>query len=215
MRHLALALLTVAALCAATGCPNVMNGTVDDQKIGPARSALFDTIDTGLPDAGADGDLLWVIISGLEAASACDAVKESFDVDTEVSCEDYCEEQVAIAEQYFRQQQYWSLDLTLLPAGDAVDTYVEGDVWDFVTGDPVFSGGLALTISADARDLDTCVEQCEEMDAEPENWWEADGGTVEITDYAEEDVLAGSYDVDFEGDPVSGEFQAQHCDFND
>jgi len=215
MKHTILVILTAAALCAMSGCPNVMKGMVDDQQIGPARSAIFDTIDTGYPDVGVDGNLFWLVISGLSAADACDAMKDSLDIEGE-TCEDICEQTVEMAEQYFSQPEYWAIDLTLVPlSGEAVTVYEEGDGWDFLGEEPVFSGGISYIDSAEAKDVDACIEQCEEMEGDSDDWWEADGGSVEVTEYTEEESMAGDFDVDFDGDPVTGSFQAAFCDFTD
>jgi hypothetical protein len=203
---------TVAAMGLATGCVNVMNGTVDGHEVGPARTALFAELDTEISDVGVDGNLLMVSLSGLESNTACEAMKESMDIDWSVGCEDACADSVAISEQYFRQSEYWIVDLTLLPQGDAVTAYEHGDIWDFVSGDPAFSGGLSWAVTSEATDLDTCIEMCEDFDSY-DSYWEADGGSVEVTDYSAGDELAGSFDIDFDGDPVSGEFKAQFCDY--
>jgi len=214
IRHLIL-ITTALSMLAAAGCVNMMSGTVDDQTVGPARTALFAELDTGYPDAGIDGNMLMVVITGLEPDVACDATKAEWEIDWDLDCVEVCLEAVANAEEYLTQAEYWQADLSLLPAGDAVATYEVGDVWDMMAGDPMFSGGLSYTLTEDALDNDFCLDSCanwQETQVD-HDWWEADGGTIEIATYTEGEALEGTYAIEFEGDLVEGDFAAEFCDF--
>ncbi len=212
IRNVLFAMVGVS-LCASLGCVNQMSGKVDGNSVGPVRVALFDEIDTGMTEYGADGLMFSVVITSADPNTACDMYKDYHDIDYMQGCEDYCADVIELGEQYLTRPEYWTASLSLLPDGDAEGTYEEGDVWDLVSGDAVFSGSLVLEITEELLDEDLCIEMCEDPGGEPDNYWEADGGTVDVTGWSESEQLAGEFSIDFDGDPIDGKFQAEYCDY--
>ncbi len=90
-------------LLAACGCANSMSGTLDGQKVGPARSAIYDEAEMSMSVPGF-GELvslqvLRVFVSGFP--DACALYDRIYDVDY-TSCEETCEDLHEIAAAFTR-----------------------------------------------------------------------------------------------------------------
>lgn len=221
--------VALAALACAGGCANTMSGTLDGQKVGPARSAIFDEAEMSLTVPGF-GDLvsmqvIQVFVSGFP--DACALYDRVYDVEY-TSCEETCEDLHDIAVDLLGHDEYWTLSMTLFPE-DAVDTsYAVGSPLDdlslddidwfnlddlTLTGNDTFSAGAGLWDVAAWYDLAACEAACEDDPSVIEQDEAAEEGEVEVKKFVEDSRLKGDYVVDFGGgDVIRGGFDADYCD---
>ena len=208
-------------LLAAGGCANSMSGTLDGQKVGPARSAIYDEAEMSMSIPGF-GDLvslqvLQVFVSGFP--DACALYDRVFDVDF-TSCEESCEDLHDIAVDLLGHDEYWALSMTLFPE-DAVEAeYTEGDLLDdldlgdlSLTGNDTFTAGVSLWDVSAWYDLGACEAACEDDPDVIDDDEAAESGELEVTKFVADSQLNGDYVVDFGGgDVIRGAFDAEYCD---
>ena len=208
-------------LLAAGGCANSMSGTLDGQKVGPARSAIYDEAEMSMSIPGF-GDLvslqvLQVFVSGFP--DACALYDRVFDVDF-TSCEESCEDLHDIAVDLLGHDEYWALSMTLFPE-DAVEAeYTEGDLLDdldlgdlSLTGNDTFTAGVSLWDVSAWYDLGACEAACEDDPDVIDDDEAAESGELEVTKFVADSQLNGDYVVDFGGgDVIRGAFDAGYCD---
>ena len=208
-------------LLAAGGCANSMSGTLDGQKVGPARSAIYDEAEMSMSIPGF-GELvslqvLQVFVSGFP--DACALYDRVFDVDF-TSCEESCEDLHDIAVDLLGHDEYWALSMTLFPE-DAVEAeYTEGDLLDdldlgdlSLTGNDTFTAGVSLWDVSAWYDLGACEAACEDDPDVIDDDEAAESGELEVTKFVADSQLNGDYVVDFGGgDVIRGAFDAEYCD---
>lgn len=219
----------VAVLLVLGGCANTMSGTLDGQKVGPARSAIFDEAEMSMSIPGF-GELVslqvvQVFVSGFP--DACALYDRMYDIEYS-SCEETCEDLHEIAVDLLGSDEYWTLSMTLFPE-DAVDTaYSEGDPLDdlslddidwwnlddlTLSGNDTFTAGASLWDVASWYDLAACETACEDDPTVVEDDELAEAGEVEVKKFVEDDRVKGDYVVDFGGgDVIRGAFDAEYCD---
>ncbi len=216
-------------LLVGAGCANTMSGTLDGQKVGPARSAIFDEAEMSMSIPGfgelVSMQVLQVFISGFP--DACALYDRVYDV-SYGSCEETCEDLYEIAVDLLGHDEYWALSMTLFPE-DAVDTaYTEGgplddlslddiDWWNLddltLTGNDTFTAGASLWDVSAWYDLAACEAACEDDPSVMEDDELAETGEVEVGKFVEDSKLKGNYVLDFGGgDVIRGAFDAEYCD---
>jgi hypothetical protein len=198
-----------------------MSGTLDGQKVGPARSAIYDEAEMSMSVPGF-GELvslqvLRVFVSGFP--DACALYDRIYDVDY-TSCEETCEDLHEIAADLLGHDEYWALSMTLFPE-DAVEAeYTEGDLLDdlslddlTLTGNDTFSAGASLWDVSAWYDLAACEAACEDDPAVIDDEDVAETGELEVNKFVADSKLKGDYVLDFGGgDVIRGAFDAEYCD---
>ncbi len=221
--------IAILALLAVAGCANTMSGTLDGQKVGPARSAIFDEAEMSLTLPGL-GDLvslqvIQVFVSGFP--DACALYDRVYDVEY-TSCEETCEDLHEIAVDLLGHDDYWALSMTLFPEDAVEAAYSEGSPLDdlslddidwFDLGDLTLQGNDTFSATAGRWDVSTwydvaaCEAACEDDPAIIEEDELAEEGEVQVKKFVADSKLKGDYVVDFGGgDVIRGAFDAEYCD---
>ncbi len=199
----AIALLTTLTLGA--GCANTINGSIDGERVGTARDAIYDEVEVDVPFLGS---MHLVYVTVTTVPNACEAYDEMMDIDWN-GCDDYCDDLYDFATRYLGLDQYWNLTMALWPGGSVETEYDYGnDV------DDEFTATISRWSVANLYDPAACEDECEDGD-EPAPTENDDGedGFIDIAKYEEKEMVKGSYEIDFGGsDVLKGNFNATYCD---
>ena len=218
-----------SALTHLGGCANTMSGTLDGQRVGPARSAIFDDAEMSMSVPGF-GELLSIqavqlFVTGFP--DACALFELAYDVDY-TSCEEMCEDLHEFATDQLSADEYWNVSVTLFP-DEAVDTeYTQGsplddiglddiDWWNLddlsLSGNDTFAASAAVWDISAWYDLADCEAACEDNEGVVAGAEVAEGGEVTVNRFTEGSLLKGNFAMDFGGgDEIKGKFDAEYCE---
>lgn len=193
------------------GCgPARLSGEVDGHRVSGARDAVYDTYSLELGPF--DWDFVAITIASFpDACDLIDDISEAY----EGSCEDRCEEIVAISEEHgLRDDEYWTFSMLVnVSDGDEGEFDYESDTSNIE--DEEFAATFSRWDGRQLTDRSACEEACEDGELLDPDDEQGEDGTLEIT-RAEGEVFSGRFDVDLGGDEgARGGFDARPCNTED
>jgi hypothetical protein len=200
MKHVTLPLLLAACGPASVG------GRVDGERVGGARDAFYDRLSL---DFGPFGELEYLVVMLTDFDEGCAVFEEFFDI-VEFSCDDLCDDYVAVADEYRLDDRQWSLAF-VVNTSDGVDGAFD---LDGRLGDGEFTASFSSWDTGPLRDPGTCEAACEDEDLLDSDVDTGEDGTLELEQ--DGDRLGGRFALDLGGeDRLEGSFTATECDMAD
>jgi hypothetical protein len=183
-----------------------MKGEVAGRQVGPARDAIFVTLEVDHGEAGSI-EQIFVLVTGTR--QACEAVDKLSKVSYD-SCPDWCSSMVSIVGEYIPGEENWDLILHLTQDDDEVSTYT----WSATSDPDSFGAEIQGRDYSMFADEGSCIDACTADGSVVPVFEEqtAEGGRVEITDFDAEATASGTYQITFAGNTVEGKFNAGYCD---
>lgn len=198
----------LGALAMAACGPVSGGGVVNGDRIGGARSAIFDQLDVDI--LGFEYQETLVTVTDLP--DACHLTEDLIDVVSDGGdCDDLCDGYTDVAEEYhLTPRQYWSVTLSANTTDDEEGEFTFDR--DLEEGD--FVGDLSWLDGETLFDRDRCESVCEDEDWNDEGE-DGEDGELDIASN-DGDQLQADVSVDFGGDDhVDLHFTAERCDMSD
>jgi hypothetical protein len=197
-------LLSLPLLLAA--CSGSMKGSIDGERLGDARSALFYAEDVGF--GGFSVTSVQVLLTGIP--DACEALTAAADVD-HTDCDSACSGLAAVATDHLDRDEYWNLSVNTSTSQELVEVHGHTDSLSGEEGCNGIARRIDVTSFADAT---TCGGHCEDgLVTVSATAHYSSAGEVEITGYTDGDSIQGDFQFGFgEGDSVEGSFSATYCE---
>lgn len=191
------------------GCGDVrVDGTVNGQAVGGARSAIFGDIDFDVPFLGSI-EFTSVILS--DVPDACEVFTELIDAEAAADdCPAVCASFVQIADDHgLDPVEYWTLNLTVNTNDGAVGGFSFADLADETDE---FTASFARVDGAQIADLARCESACEDGGLLLSEDEVPDAGSLELA-ALEGEELPGELTLEFGGtDTLEASFEADPCD---
>ena len=195
--------IPLAALLMGCG-PVSVSGVVDGERVGGARSAIFDNLELFGTDT--------VLVLLTDIPDACKTYEEIFEALATDTCDDRCDNLKDVADERLGRKGYWSVVIGSFTTGSVEDTYD----YEQAPGNDEFN---LLYQSWDVQplyDTNSCEEECEDGDLLDPDEETGNSGELEIVEYDSKDFVKGRFEVDMGGDEeLRGSFNAEHCDMVD
>lgn len=185
--------------------PASVSGVVDGQRVGGARSAIFDALELDFGPIG-EVNVLYVILT--DVPNACDVYEDFFE-NIEPNCEDRCDDYTDIADEYLGRPEYWQINLVAVTNGSFEDDfdYDEGQL-----DNDEFALSFLRYDAEPLYDNDDCEDECLDGDLLVPDEETGNGGDLEIVEYDSKDFVKGRFEVDMGGDEdLRGSFNAEYC----
>lgn len=216
--HRSLILLTVAILGLTAGCsPASVDGTIDGEEVGAIESALFDETTFWVDDLNIEIRQATIVLTGM--GGGCAAFQQTREgrpytygnPSEGMDCVEQCRADIAHMASVGATDPFWILSHELVMGDTAVATY---DHEPYALNPAAFD---ATAIQAAIIAESDCPALCQNPAAVETYpiWADSTAGAFEVTEYAEGDRLGGTFEIEFDGDVVSGEFEAEHCEMFD
>lgn len=200
----------IVLLAALSACgPASVSGVVDGQRVGGARSAIFDALEL---DFGPFGEVNVLVVVLSDIPNSCDVFEDFFET-IEPNCEDRCDEYTDIAQDALGAKEYWQMNLTAVSTGSFEDEfdYEEGQLEN-----DEFNLNFLRYDAEPLYDSGDCEDECQDGDLLVADQETGNGGDLEITEYDSKDFVKGRFQVDMGGDEdVQGSFTAEYCNMGE
>jgi hypothetical protein len=201
--------MVLAAALGLAACNDVdVDGTIDGQEVGGARSAIFGDIDFDIPFIGS---IEYTAILLSDVPDACDVFTKMVDAeDAADDCEELCTSYLQIADEHdIEPEEYWSLQLTVNTNDGAVGSF---DFSEIAGETDEFSAFFTRVDGTQIADQAACEAACEDGELLESEEEIPDDGTLELAE-VDGDELPGEFTLEFGGtDLLEGSFDADPCD---
>ncbi len=194
------------ALALAACGPARVGGVVDGDRVGGARTAIFDTIELF------GSDTVVVVLS--DVPDGCNAFEDIYDaLLTNADCDDVCDDLERPAKEYLGRKTYWTATITSFTTGSVEDDY---DYEDGPLGDEEFNLSFSWYDAGPLYDPGDCEDTCDDGDLLDPDTEHGNSGDLEIVEYDSRDVVRGRFEVNMGGgEELRGSFTAEYCDMSD
>jgi hypothetical protein len=211
-------LLALAILGLWVGCsPASVEGAIEGEEVGEIRSALFDETTFWVDDLNIEVRQATVVLTGM--GGGCAAFQRTREgrpytygsPSDGMDCVEQCRADIAHMVSVGTTDPFWVLSHELVMGEVAVDTY---DHEPYALSPAAFdSTAIRAAILAESD----CPAVCQNPVAVETYpiWADSTAGEFEVAEYAEGDRIGGTFEIEFEGDLISGEFEAEHCEMFD
>ncbi len=216
--HRFLTVVILATLGLSVGCsPATVDGTIDGEEVGAIQTAVFDEKTFWVDDLFIEIRQATIVLTGM--GGGCDAFQRTNEgrpytygnPTVGLDCVEQCRADIAHMASVGTTDPFWILSHELVMGDMAVDTY---DHEPYSLSPPAFDSNAIQAAIIGESDCPALCQNPVAVETYP-IWAGSTAGAFEVTEYAEGDRLGGTFEIEFEGDVISGEFEAEHCEMFD
>lgn len=194
------------ALLFAMGCDRAsIGGSIDGERVGGARDAIWDELTL---DLGVLGEWTSTVVMVSDLPESCELL-EAMDDAFAFGCEERCDEYLEVFDAFdLRADSYFILTLYANTSES-----IEGEfTFDDQPEEGEFNGSFATWDTTALRDPDLCEEACKEGELLEANTEVIEDGALDLSSLDKDDELRGRFELDFGGDDsLGGGFAARSC----
>lgn len=197
------------------GCsPASIDGTIDGEEVGAIQTALFGETTYWVDDLNIEIRQITMVLSGM--GGGCEAFQQTSEgrpytyghPSDGMDCVQQCRADIAHMASVGTTDPFWILSHELIVGDLAEATY---DHQAYSLSSPTFDANAIQAAIIEESDCPAVCQNPVAVETYP-IWAGATAGAFEVTEYAEGDRLGGTLEIEFDGDVVSGEFEAEHCE---